>query len=114
MSRMPAALAAPLVALQQPRALERGSELGVAEDQVVVGRVRGSAMVDVGLGGDANRRAVRLRRSELAPDEALADSEAPCEPVDIAPAQRQQLALSQPGHRCGEPHEAVDATERAV
>jgi hypothetical protein len=42
-----------LVALQQPRALQRRADVRVTEDEVVIGAVGGAAVVSVELGGDA-------------------------------------------------------------
>ena len=42
-----------LVALQQPRALERRAEVRMPEDEIVISPVRGATMVRVELGGDA-------------------------------------------------------------
>src|SRR4051794_26355757 len=46
--------------------------------------------------------AAALGRAELATDERLSDTQAACGPVDVAPAEREQLALAQSGHGCGE------------
>ena len=52
-------------------------------------------------------RAPGLRRAELAAHVAAADADPAGGPVDVAPAQREQLALAQPGHRRGEVQHAL-------
>lgn len=72
----------------------------MAEDEVVVSAVRGATVAGVELRSDAvrerdrARRAMGLGRPELSADEAPAHPQAAGEPVDVAPAQRDQLALS--------------------
>lgn len=71
----------------------------MAEDEVVVSAVRCGTVVGVELRSDAvcerdrARRAMGLGRPELSADEAAAHPQAASEPVDVKPAQREQLAL---------------------
>jgi hypothetical protein len=78
---------------------------GMGEDEVVGSAEARAAVLGVELGHQAvghrhgPRRAPRLGRAELAADVVAPDADAAGEPVDVALAQRQQLALAQPGHR---------------
>ena len=57
---------------------------------------------------DTARGTLRLRRAELAAHEIAAHADAARRPVDVAPAQREQLALAHPAHRRGEVQHALD------
>jgi hypothetical protein len=57
---------------------------------------------------DAACRPLRLGRAELPEHEVLPDADARGWPVDIAPAQLDELALTEPSHRRGEVQRAVD------
>ncbi len=59
------------------------------------------------------RRALALGRAELPADVVLAHADAAGGPVDVLPAQREQLALAQTGHRGGEEDRAVERVELA-
>jgi hypothetical protein len=92
----------------------------VREHQVVVplpSRVLGQQLQ---LGGDAAGQrdaaggALGLRRAELAADEVAPHADPPRGPVDVAPAQREQLALAHPRHRRSQVHHALDAAEPVV
>jgi hypothetical protein len=96
----PRRLERPAVAAQDRGLAQRLGAQGVREyERVVVGLARGLEQ-PLQLGADrvghrhAARRAPRLRRAELADDVVLADANAPRQPVDVAPAQRDQLALA--------------------
>jgi len=54
-----------------------------------------------------------LRRAEFAADVVLAYTNSARRPVDVAPAQRDQLALAQPGHRGRPKYRPVDRTEHS-
>ena len=58
--------------------------------------------------------ALALWGAVLAADVVAADPDAPCGPVDVHPAQREQFALAGSGHCGGEVHDALDAAKRVI
>ena len=119
--RTPAPRSAALKRLRQLRGVERRAGVRVAEDEVVVGLEGAARVVALELGGDAVGQrhgaaraaatsACRTRRARsCAPHAHPAGA-----PVDVAPAQREQLALAQPGHRGGQVQRALDRAEVVV
>jgi hypothetical protein len=92
-----------LNALEDLGAIKGATEVREAEGKVVVAAVQRLFVVlverradPVGQGHRA-RRALRLGGRELTADEALAHTPAAGQPVHVAPAQPEQLALAQPG-----------------
>ena len=98
--RAPATLSAALKRLSSLDAVQRPAGVGVAEHEVVVGLVaRSAAKWQFERGRDAvgerhrAARAQRLRRAVLAAHVVAPHPHATGEPVDVEPAQREQLAL---------------------
>jgi hypothetical protein len=91
--------------LEEARALERPPEHGMREHEIVeLAEASAFPVRGQGVGHTPGERyravaAARLRRRDLAAHEALADADAPRVPVDVAPAQRDQLALAEAGER---------------
>jgi hypothetical protein len=96
-----------LVAPAQLRRVERVPGLRVAERKVVVTAVRAALLLALELCGQpvghrhGSARAARLRRAELAARVCTSAADHAGRPVDVAPAQCEQLALAQPGQRRG-------------
>jgi len=91
----------------------------VAEDEVVVVRVERAARPGVELCDEAvgqrDRAAGRevgfAAVRELGAPPGLPNADALDRPVDVAPAQREQLALAQAGHGGGEDQDAQDRAQ---
>jgi hypothetical protein len=100
--------------------VERTHRQRVGEHQLVVARVLGRVVEPVELARygvrhrHAARRAFALGRPELVEHVVLPDSDARRPPVDVAPAQRDQLALAEPGHRCRNVERSIDGVVRAL
>jgi hypothetical protein len=103
-------------AVQAPRhalAVHRRAGHRVAEHERVIGLK--ARVLEVALERPADRvrqrhrarRALALRRAELAHHVVLADADARCRPVDVHPAQGEQLAEPQAGHRGRAVHDGV-------
>lgn len=96
-----------LVAPAQFRRVERAPGLRVAERKVVVASVGAALVLALELCGQpvghrhGSARAARLRRAELAGGVCTSAADHAGRPVDVAPAQCEQLALAKPGQRCG-------------
>src|SRR4029077_10056950 len=97
--------------------VEHGALLGVGEDQIVVCSIRGALEVAAqpvahrtgeGTGAGA---AAGLRRDPVATHVVAAHADLARFPVDVAPAQGEQLALAQPGHRGGHEEGVVGGPE---
>jgi hypothetical protein len=86
--------------------VEHLAEVGVGEDQIVIGLVARPLEVPVQLACDPIRQrhgaraAASLRGAPVAADVVLANSDPRGLPVNVAPAEREQLSLTQPGHGC--------------
>lgn len=98
----------------------RAAGVRVAEDEVVIGAMGAASRVLLELGsdpvghGDGAARATALRRAELAACVATTDANHARGPVDVAPSERQQLALSEAGHRGGQVYRALERPEMVV
>ena len=92
--------------------------VGVGENEILVLVVEGALEMSFQLGGDSAcqrhrpRAPFRLRGKQVAADVVSPNPDPLRAPIDIAPAQRQQLALAQAGHRCGEEYGEVGMAER--
>ena len=109
-----------LEAADELRAVERLAGFGMAEDEIAVARVdRPRAQIERARRdplGHRHRtaRAGRLRIAELTADVRGHDPDLARVEVDIAPAQAQQLALAQSGHRRRQIQRRLDPAEGVV
>ena len=103
-----------LEALGHLRAVQRGAGLRVREHELAIPAILGAlgpsiqlARKPVGHRHRAPCRQVRLAiRGVLTPHERVADTDALSSPIDIPPAQPEQLRLAQTGHRSSQHHNA--------
>lgn len=92
----------------------------MAEDEVVVRLVGRALEVALELAGEAIGERDRTNSSralgtpERAPRVALGDPDAAGDPVDVAPAQSEQLADPQAGHRGSQVERALDLAQDVV
>ncbi len=110
----PAVAAGLLEALCDLAAIERVAGLRVGEDEIVVAVVGGPLGPAVQFAREAVGHRHRPSRRELglalarvlAANEGVAYSDSLYRPVDVAPAETEQLALPKAGHRCGQDDDA--------
>ena len=100
--------------------VEDAAARGVAEDEIELSLVAGALEVRAELvadavgEGDGAARAACLRGAELAAAVGAADADEAGVEVDVLPAQREQLAAPQAGHRGGQVEDVLGAAERVV
>jgi hypothetical protein len=93
------------VSTHQRTATEHLARSGLGEHEVIRASPPGLQAPGVQLARDPTTQrdaaflATTLRGVELTEDVATANTNPPCVPVHVLPAQRDQLALPQPGHR---------------
>ena len=102
-----------LEATHEVGVVEHGPALGMAEHQIVVGLVRRRLVVTIQFARESIRhrhragRPPRLRWAPVSTHVRPAHTELAGQPVDVAPLQPEQLALSQPCYSCGEKEDAI-------
>src|SRR5260221_4918388 len=98
--------------------VEHSALLGVGEDQIVVRSIRGALEVAAQLVGhligerNGARAAAGLGCDPVAAHVVAAYADLACLPIDVAPAESEQLALAQPRHRSGQEKGVVSGPER--